>query len=126
MKHENIFVKLEENSAETQWPVPALGGVKVDNKFMLADAERTPKTMHFEPLGEVWIVEITYPNLKDTDYPIIYNTLKNFVFYVRFWNPWINGDTTIRVYRGDVTITRASKDINEPITIVLTGTETLS
>lgn len=107
------------------WPVPAIGGLKIDNKYMLADAQRTQNTMHFEQLGEVWAIDVTYPSLTEAEYRLIYNSLKPFVVTVSFHNPYTGATTTTTFYRGDLALIRQWQHIFEPITISLTGTEIL-
>ena len=105
------------------WPEPAKDGVKITNRYMLADAERTPGGMHFEQLGEVWEVAITYPSLKPSEYVQIYNGIKPFVINLSFFNPWINARQTIQCYRTDLDLQRSWRGINAPITLTFIGTE---
>lgn len=105
------------------WPVPSVGGLKVDNKYLLADAERTQQGMHFERLGEVWTIEVTYPSLTQAEYAQIYNSLSTFQVSVTFPNPFTGGNTTTSFYRGDLSITRRWRHLHEPMTITLIGTE---
>lgn len=106
-----------------KWAEPALDGVKIDNKYMLADAERTQTTMHFEKLGEVWIVEITYNNLTDAEFNAIYESLKPFVVEASIYNPYTLRTLTTTFYRGDLSYLAHWRNINGQFKVTLTGTE---
>lgn len=109
----------------TTIPTPAVDGVTVTNRYLLADAERTPDGMHFEQLGEVWEVSVTFPSLKGEEYSLIYNAIKPFVVNLTFYNPITNTNMTIQTYRSDIALQRKWKTINNSMTITFIGTETL-
>lgn len=108
------------------FPEPAYRGYKVIKRKLNAYAERTPKTMRIDQLGDVYEIHITYPvNLDDDTFETMQQALEPFVVTVTYWNPYMDSLHTTKFYWTDQTHTRMWRHINEPFTLELIGTEVI-
>lgn len=108
------------------FPMPAYGGYKVIKRKLNAYAERTPKTMRIDQLGDVYEIHITYPiTLDDDTFRVMQQALEPFVVTVTYWNPYMNSLHTTKFYWTDQTRDRKWRHISEPFTLELIGTEVI-
>lgn len=123
MNYENDL-KLIVNGVE--WKMPGYGGYTVAKRKLNAYAERTPKTMRIDQLGDVYEIKVSMPaGLLESEYKRIADSLEPFIVDIEYWNPWTNSRRTDRFYHTDLEVTRTWRHIHDAFEVTFIGTEVL-
>ena len=111
---------------DVEWVLPGYEGYTVIKRKLNAYAERTPKTMRIDQLGDVWEINVKIPaGLVEAEYKRIADSLSPFIINVQYYNPWTGARRTDRFYHTDLEVTRIWRGIHGAFEVTFIGTEVL-